>query len=178
MFLVFNIPAIIISYFLSVYLVALFIPEAANIPITEFSMLVFDSGFPTAMFFMAIPIITVGPAQAGLTYLLRCYSYERPTFNWSDFKDKMKENMKQGIIVSLINLFILVFLVFDLYLYPKVSDGGALFSIANGLIIMVFVLFVMASLYIYPMMVTYELRIRIYTRMPFCSLLHVLYPIL
>ena len=62
MFLVFNIPAIIISYFLSVYLVALFIPEAANIPITEFSMLVFDSGFPTAMFFMAIPIITVGPA--------------------------------------------------------------------------------------------------------------------
>ena len=72
----------------------------------------------------------------------------------------MKENMKQGIIVSLINLFILVFLVFDLYLYPKVSDGGALFSIANGLIIMVFVLFVMASLYIYPMMVTYELRIR------------------
>ena len=48
MFLVFNIPAIIISYFLSVYL-ALFISEAANIPITEFSMLVFDSGFPTAM---------------------------------------------------------------------------------------------------------------------------------
>lgn len=160
MFLVFNIPAIIISYFLSVYLVALFIPEAANIPITEFSMLVFDSGFPTAMFFMAIPIITVGPAQAGLTYLLRCYSYERPTFNWSDFKDKMKENMKQGIIVSLINLFILIFLLFDLYLYPKVTDGGVLFSIANGLIIMVFILFVMASLYIYPMMVTYELRIR------------------
>ena len=48
----------------------------------------------------------------------------------------------------------------DLYLYPRVSDGGALFSIANGLIIVMFILFLMASLYIYPMMVTYELRIR------------------
>ena len=71
----------------------------------------------------------------------------------------MKENMKQGIIVSLINLLYWSFWSL-IYTCIKVSDGGALFSIANGLIIMVFVLFVMASLYIYPMMVTYELRIR------------------
>ncbi len=160
MFMVFNAPAIIFSYFLSVYLVILFIPEAAAIQMDEIRLMVFDSGFPTVMFFMAVPIITVGPAQAGLTYLLRCYSYERPTFTWLDFKDKMKENLKQGIGVSFINLFLLLFLILDLYLYPRVSDGGALFSIANGLIIVMFILFLMASLYIYPMMVTYELRIR------------------
>ena len=109
MFMVFNAPAIIFSYFLSVYLVILFIPEAAAIQMDEIRLMVFDSGFPTVMFFMAVPIITVGPAQAGLTYLLRCYSYERPTFTWLDFKDKMKENLKQGIAVSFINLFLLLF---------------------------------------------------------------------
>ncbi|HPO76465.1 MAG: DUF624 domain-containing protein [Clostridiaceae bacterium] len=160
MFIVFNIPAIVLSYFLSIYLIGIFIPEASTISIEEFRFLLWDSGFPTTMFFMAIPIITVGPAQAGLTYLLRCYSYERPTFTWSDFRDKMKENFKQGIAVTFINLFLLLFLIFDLYLYPRVSDGGVLFSIANGLMIMVFILFMMASLYIYPMMVTYELKIR------------------
>lgn len=160
MFIVFNIPAIVLSYFLSICLIGIFIPEASTISIEEFRFLLWDSGFPTTMFFMAIPIITVGPAQAGLTYLLRCYSYERPTFTWSDFRDKMKENFKQGIAVTFINLFLLLFLIFDLYLYPRVSDGGVLFSIANGLMIMVFILFMMASLYIYPMMVTYELKIR------------------
>ena len=93
MFLVFNIPAIIISYFLSVYLVALFIPEAANIPITEFSMLVFDSGFPTAMFFGDLLSGWSCPGRVDL--FARCYSWG--TFQLVDFKDKMKENMKQGI---------------------------------------------------------------------------------
>lgn len=159
MFILFNLPAIIISYFLCTFLVMLFMPEAGN-SAEEFSLLVLYSGFPTVMFFMAVPLITVGPAQAGLTYLLRCYSYEMPTFDWSDFKDKMKENLKQGIFASLINLFILLFLIMDLYLYPQVSGGNALFSVANGLMIMVFILFLMASLYIYPMMVTYRLRLR------------------
>ena len=36
-------------------------------------------------------------------------------------------------------------MILDLYLYPRVSDGGALFSIANGLIIVMFILFLMAS---------------------------------
>jgi len=159
MFLLFNLPAVVISYFLSTLLVMLFMPEA-GISAEEFALLVMYSGFPTVMFFMAVPLITVGPAQAGLTYLMRCFSYEMPTFDWSDFKDKMKENMKQGILASLINLFVLLFLLLDLYLYPKVSDGNALFSVANGLMIIVFILFLMASLYIYPMMVTYRLRLR------------------
>lgn len=160
MYLVFNIPAIIIAFILSYFLVIFFIPETAGYTSDDIWLLIMYSGFPTAMFFMAVPLITVGPAQAGLAYLMRCYSYERPTFTWSDFKDKMKENLKQGIVVCLINLFLLLFLLLDLYLYPKVSDGGILFSVANGLMIMVFILFLMASLYIYPMMVTYNLRIK------------------
>lgn len=160
MFMVFNIPAIILSYYISVYMVALFVPGANTMSMEDFRILVLDSGFPTAMFFMAVPVITFGPAQAGLTYLLRCYSYERPTFTWSDFKDKMKENMRQGIIVSVINISVFIFLLIDLYLYPRVSNGNALFSVANGLMVIVFVLFIMACMYLYPMMVTYELRIR------------------
>ncbi len=162
MFVLFNLPAIIISFILGIYMMELFFPklvEAAGQ--TDLITILFVFALPLVMFLMAVPIITVGPAQAGLTYLLRCFSYELPTFLWSDFKDKMKQNIKQGIIVSLINLFGIVFLLFDLYLYTQLNVASSvIFPIANGLLIVVLIIFLMMNLYIYPMMVTYDLKIK------------------
>ncbi len=159
-FLIFNIPSIIISFFLSGYVINVFSPFIENAD--EMAAVLFVYSFPLLMFLMVIPAITVGPAQAGLTYLLRCFSYELPTFYWSDFKDKMKENLKQGIAVSLINLVAIVLLIIDFYLYDQMTDKGSNFmlSAANGLLIAVFLLFVMMSMYIYPMMVSYELNLK------------------
>lgn len=159
-FLIFNIPSIIISFFLSGYVINVFSPFIENAD--EMAAVLFVYSFPLLMFLMVIPAITVGPAQAGLTYLLRCFSYELPTFYWSDFKDKMKENLKQGIAVSLINLVAIVLLIIDFYLYGQMTDNGSNFmlSAANGLLIVVFLLFVMMSMYIYPMMVSYELNLK------------------
>lgn len=160
MFLIFNIPSIIISFFLSGYVTDLFSPVIENS--NDLVAILFVYGFPLLMFLMIVPVITVGPAQAGLTYLLRCFSYEMPTFYWSDFKDKMKENLKQGIIVSLINLVAIVLLIVDFYLYGQISNSSSSFllSAASGLLIVVFVLFMMMGMYIYPMMVTYELKLK------------------
>lgn len=159
-FFIFNIPSIIISFFLSGYVINVFSPFIENAD--EMAAVLFVYSFPLLMFLMVIPAITVGPAQAGLTYLLRCFSYELPTFYWSDFKDKMKENLKQGIAVSLINLVAIVLLIIDFYLYDQMTDKGSNFmlSAANGLLIVVFLLFVMMSMYIYPMMVSYELNLK------------------
>ncbi len=159
-FLIFNIPSIIISFLLSGYVINVFSPFIENAD--EMAAVLFVYSFPLLMFLMVIPAITVGPAQAGLTYLLRCFSYELPTFYWSDFKDKMKENLKQGIAVSLINLVAIVLLIIDFYLYGQMTDNGSncMISAANGLLIVVFLLFVMMSMYIYPMMVSYELNLK------------------
>ena len=161
MFIVFNLPAIIIGFILSVFLMGLFSPAESNGTSADLLTQLMIGTIPTVMFFMVVPTLTTGPAQAGLSYLMRCYTYEMPTFNWSDFKDKMKENMKQGIIVSLINLLILVFLLIDFYLYSRITlTAGLALAVANGLLIIVFIIFLMMSLYLYPMMVTYTLRIR------------------
>ncbi|HHW23652.1 MAG TPA: DUF624 domain-containing protein [Clostridiaceae bacterium] len=159
-FLVFNIPSIIVSFFLSGYIVNVFSPVIENA--NDMVAVLFVYSFPLLMFLMVIPTITVGPAQAGLTYLLRCFSYEIPTFYWSDFKDKMKENLKQGIAVSLINLVAIVLLIIDFYLYDQMTSNntGFVLSAANGLLIVVFLLFLMMSMYLYPMMVSYELSLK------------------
>ncbi|NLE25740.1 MAG: DUF624 domain-containing protein [Clostridiaceae bacterium] len=159
-YVVFNIPAIVISYFLSGYLISS-LPLAIESP-ADIVVFLFVYGFPPMMLLMAIPVIAVGPAQAGLTYLLRCFSYEMPTFYWSDFKDKMKENFKQGLIVSLINLAAFIFILLDFNLYGQISKNNSslLFAAANGILILILILFIMMGMYIYPMMVTYELKIK------------------
>jgi len=160
LFIVFNIPSIIISYFLSAFVTDMFMPFIANQEDMAIIMMIY--GFPFMIFLMVIPAVTVGPAQAGMTYLLRCFSYEQPTFYWSDFIEKMKENLKQGIAVCLINLAITAVMFVDFYLYDQLTAGGAnfMFQLANGLLIIAFILFLMMNMYIYPMMVTYELKLR------------------
>ena len=162
MYMLFNIPAIIVAVFLGMYLMELFVPKGVLDASPDDIVTIFMAyGIPAVMILMAVPVICVGPAQAGMTYLLRCFSYEVPTFTWSDFKDKMKENLKQGIIVCLINMFAIFFLIVDLYLYRQIqTTPNMVFSIANGLLLMLLMIFVMANLYIYPMMVTYKLSIK------------------
>jgi len=159
-FVVFNIPSIIISYFMSAFVTDMFTPFIESQD--DIAVIIMIYGFPVMLFLMVIPAITVGPAQAGLTYLLRCFSYEQPTFYWSDFLEKTKQNLKQGIAVCLINLAAVAVLFIDFYLYDQLtgSGGGFLFQLANGLLIVVFLLFLMMSMYIYPMMVTYELKLK------------------
>ena len=65
------------------------------------------------------------------------------------------------MIVGLINLFAILFLILDLYLYSQLNVGSSiLFPIANGLLIVVLIIFLMMNLYLYPMMVTYDLTIK------------------
>ena len=160
MYMIFNIPAIIVSFILSVFILNAFFPyNVVSISQDEMWVSLFAIGIPVCMFLMVVPVISVGPAQAGMSYLLRCFSYEMPTFNWSDFKDKMRDNFKQGILVSFINLFVLVFAVYDLYLYSQLNlTNNILFPIANGLLVSFFVIFLMMNLYIYPMMVNYHIK--------------------
>ena len=55
-------------------------------------------------FVFCIPIVTIGPATAGFTYVLRNFSREEHSFVWMDFFDNFKKNFKQSFIVSLLNL--------------------------------------------------------------------------
>ncbi len=55
-----------------------------------------------------IPIVTIGPATAAMTYILKNYTMERPVFFWSDFLEAFKKNWKQGFVMGLIDAVLLV----------------------------------------------------------------------
>ena len=67
-----------------------------------------------------IPVVTIGPATAGLTYVLRNFAREEHSWVVSDFFEQCKKNLKQGLIVGNLNLLIWVVLVYDfLFFYKK-----------------------------------------------------------
>ena len=60
-----------------------------------------------------IPCIAItGPFTSGLSYITRNWARDEHAFIWSDFKDAVKANWKQGLVLSAITS-VLPMLVYD-----------------------------------------------------------------
>jgi len=159
LFGIFNIPAIIFLAVFAGYLQLLLTQNAGLSPEDMVSNLFFGT-IPLMSIFICLPLITVGPAQAGMTYILRNYSREEHAFIWVDFKEHALKNFKQSMIVGLINTVFTVLVILDIYFYLNFRTDNLLIVAASAFIIVAFVIFMMMSMYIYPMMVTFDLTIK------------------
>ncbi len=107
-----------------------------------------------------IPLMLMGPFTAGLTYVIRNYSRQEHAFMASDFFEHSKKNLKQGLLMSVLQVVAMYLLVtaFFFYLNFFISHGlntGILFGIA----IVVTVLMLSMSFYVYPIMVTFDMKL-------------------
>lgn len=153
MFFIFNIPALIAMLYVSQFFIQ---KMMSSDPIQDLILrLVLGSVF------LCIPVITVGPVQAGFTYILRNYSREEHAFLWWDFKDAAKRNFKESVIISLIDLVATILVGLDLNAYFALNQNNSLLlTVASGFIIVAFIVFIMMHMYIYPMLVTFKLSIK------------------
>ncbi|HHV98523.1 MAG TPA: YesL family protein [Clostridiaceae bacterium] len=151
LFMLFNIPAII-----GMLLASMFIFEQnTNDPLGDLIV-----RFAFGLFFLAIPIITVGPAQAGFTYIMRNYAREEHAFLWWDFKDTALKNFKQSIIISIIDFVVIIVAGIAMRFYFHKIAENSIWSFPAGLVIVAFVIFIMMHLYIYPMLITFKLTVK------------------
>ena len=162
MFLLFNLPAVLAGLFVMITFFPNIFPDAVENPDNMFNDLIMKFILLTVM--MCVPMITTGPAQAGFTYILRNYSREEHAFVWSDFKDAAKTNLKQSLIVSTINFFVTFMTIKSIQAYWILIDIGQIPEIVGlvGLAAMFMLLMVFAcmNIYIYPLMVTFELSLK------------------
>ncbi len=104
-------------------------------------------------------LFTFGPVSIGVSYILRNIVRGEPIFFWRDFWYALKKNLRQGIVVGIIDLFLCFMLVYDLIFF-----SGKLDSFVNGLmfwatVFMILIYFVM-RFYIYILTLTFDLKIR------------------
>lgn len=99
----------------------------------------------------------MGPATAGITYVLRNFAREEHAWIWSDFKDALKSNFKQAIAVFAIDLVVFILFYFAITFYMQMPG---LIGALRYIIILVAVIFTMMHFYIYPLMVTFKLSLK------------------
>lgn len=99
----------------------------------------------------------MGPATAGITYVLRNFAREEHAWIWSDFKDALKSNFKQSAAVFAIDVVVFVLLYFAITFYSQMSG---LIGALRYVIIMIAVVYTMMHFYIYPLMVTFKLSLK------------------
>lgn len=72
----------------------------------------------------ALPIVTRGLADAGLTFITRNYSREKHAFLKEDFFETVKKNRKNALTIGIINLLVTGVFIFNLAQYlPKIIPG-------------------------------------------------------
>lgn len=106
-----------------------------------------------------IPILTIGPATAGVTKLLRNYAREEHAFVWGDYIDTIKKNWKQALAYSLLDFAVSALFYFNIVLFPHLPTGivGTLSMAATYVALTIWTFM---RYYIYPMMITFRLSFK------------------
>ena len=106
-----------------------------------------------------IPVVTIGPATAAMTKILREYTLERPVFLYSDFWDAFKENFKQGFAVSVFQGIVIALIYSAVIYYVSMTVKSVWFLLLLGFIGLIGLILLFASYYVYVMMVSVQLNV-------------------
>ena len=110
-----------------------------------------------------IMIITV--FNTGVFYILRNWARDQHTFTVSDYKDALKGNWKQALLLGLINGLSLP-IVYIAYSYygTMAASGGSFWYVPQMLVVILLCVWWMANMLITPMMVTYDMSFKTLVR--------------
>lgn len=124
--------------------------DAVAVATTDFSLRLIIT------FLFAI-LLGMGPATAGISYLLRNFAREEHAWIWSDFKDAVKGNWKQATLVFIIDLVVVSLLYIAILFYAQV---GGMLGLLQYPMITVAIIYIIMHFYLYPLMVTFELSLK------------------
>ena len=111
---------------------------------------------------LLIPCVTItGIVTPGVAYVTRNWSRDEHAFIWSDFKDAVKENWKQGLVLSLVTSLVplIVYTCWNFY-GSLASTQSAVMIVPQVLVLMVGVIWYLALTYMHPLIVSYKLKLK------------------
>ena len=110
---------------------------------------------------LLIPCILItGPVEAGIAYITRNWARDEHAFVWSDFKDAVKGNWKQGLGVSAITSVMPIVIYIGWNFYSSYSVNNVLFMVPQMLMLLIGIIWALGLTYMYPMMVSYKVKFR------------------
>ena len=110
---------------------------------------------------LLVPCITItGPFTSGVCYVTRNWARDEHAFIWSDFKDAVKENWKQSIVISFITSLVPLMLYVCWNFYGAMANSNAFMVVPQVLTMMIGLMWCLGVTYFHPLIVSYKLRMR------------------
>ncbi len=107
---------------------------------------------------LLLPCVAItGPFQAGMAYVTRNWARDEHAFVWSDFKDAFRSNWKQSLLISFITGLIPLIIYVGYQFYGELVGRSIAFVIPQMLTAMLGLVWALALVYFYPLLVTYRL---------------------
>lgn len=105
-----------------------------------------------------IPIFTIGPASTAVYYVTLKLVRDEESYTVRSFFKSFKENFKQGVVIGLIMTVLLLFFIYDIYAY--FTMGSQVMTILGIVFIGIFLLYLIALVYVYPLQARFYNKIR------------------
>lgn len=116
---------------------------------------------PTLIFFgiAALIIFTWGYANTGMFYVIRNIQKGEPVFMFADFKQTIKQNKLQSLLLGIIDLAIIGLTFYDLQFFAINSSLSSMYSVMFWICVFIGVMYLIMRVYLYLMLVTFDLSI-------------------
>lgn len=102
---------------------------------------------------------TFGPVMTGIVYNMRNIVRGEPIFLWQDFWHTIKVNLRQSIILGILDLSILTALGYGVIFYYMNLATASIFGTFFLFTLVLIVMYLMMRKYLYTMLVTFDLSI-------------------
>ena len=152
------IPFFIVTMLLSGIISAQFINSFATesgVTLTNDVIVKYDLLIRFCVSFLFTVFLGQGPATSAMTFIVREYGMENNCWLISDFFDRFKSNFKQGILLWFLDLLVIFggFIAITFY----VKTGIVPIALLVAALINIYII---AHIYLYLMMVTYDLKLK------------------
>ncbi len=115
-------------------------------------------------FLFCIPIVTIGPAIAGMTRVLRNLSMDKNAYVFHDFWKGFSRNWKLSLPIGLVDTLFFFSAILGLDIYPKMRDaaesGGSIYIVMCVVSVSFALTIFMMNFYMFPMMVSTDLSLK------------------
>ena len=164
-YLVFLIPAIAVCWITLMVLMAI-ATEVSNGTELGTELLSQTFSYINLGLVAMIPCLGIaGIGASGTTYILRNWARDQHAFGFSDIKDSIKANWKQGLLFGLMSGVVNLVCYVGWYFYSTQASAASgasaiIYSILQGLMLVVVCVWWMINMVAFPMMITYDLKFR------------------
>ncbi len=115
----------------------------------------------TVFFMGLIPcLLIMGVGLPSLNYITKTYAKESHVWLMEDFLEKIKENWKQSLLYMLLLGSIVLIMYYGIATYAINADAIPMAKVLRGISYFMLGLILLSTTFVYPLMVTFELKLK------------------